>query len=385
MELTDEQIKEAIAEGTISAITLDTAIFDGNGNRFEHGLLARLKQFNGTTVQVVLSDVVVGEVISHVSRDAADAHSKIKAGLKEVSKTWQVSQAQRDSAMVALFGSETSDQLARRRLDAFLKTASVRTIQAAGRVDIDTLLSAYFGSKPPFGKSTTKKNEFPDALALQALEHWAIEEGLTLLVVSKDGDWQRYCKTSPCLVVADDLANALSFFHQNAEVACSRLVDRFNAGTLQLQDAITDAIREASDRLTFTAQVSSGYFYDADVYDVDVTSIAIGIDEGARPLRVVDKPEEDVLVVEADVEATIAVTTEFQFSVTDPIDGDEVPIGSASATVEVLIDLKVLLTFQGDLGADADLVEVEVEMAARDIEVDYGDVGPDWDPDPDPT
>ena len=82
MELTDVEIKERIADGRISGISLDTSIFDGNGNRFERGLLAKLNQFKNTSVEFVLSDVVLGEVRSHVIRDAQEAKSTTVAALK---------------------------------------------------------------------------------------------------------------------------------------------------------------------------------------------------------------------------------------------------------------------------------------------------------------
>lgn len=76
MEWSADEIKRAISDNEISAITLDTSVFDGNGNRFEHGLLPRLAQFNTTDVSLVLSDVVAGEVCKHVTQAAADAQSK---------------------------------------------------------------------------------------------------------------------------------------------------------------------------------------------------------------------------------------------------------------------------------------------------------------------
>jgi len=94
---------------------------------------------------------------------------------------------------------------------------------------------------------------------------------------------------------------------------------------------------------------------------------------------VVDKPEEDVLVVEAEVAVTIAVTANLRFSIVDSIDKDEVPIGSASPTTEHVLNFKVILTFEGDLAADAEVVEAEVEVPKTSMYVDFGDVGPDWD------
>ena len=384
MKLSDDQIKEAISNDKISAITLDTSVFDGNGNRFEHGLLARLQQFNNTAVHVVLSDVVVGEVKAHVTRAADEAYLRIRTGIKEVSKTWQVTQEQRDVAMTSLFGKESPEQLAQRRLTTFIEVASVELIESSGRVDVDEVLTAYFTARPPFGKSAAKKSEFPDAFALQALEKWARDENTLLLVVSKDGDWQRYCNSSEYLVPVEDLAKALSYFHQNAEVACARLVERFAEGSLTIEENIAGAIQDATDQLTFIPEANSIYRFDADVYAIDVLSVDIEPDpETDKPFKVIDKPDEDMLVVEASVKAVISVTTSFQFSLTDPIDKDEVPMGSASATAAIPIDVRTLLTFQGDLSGEAQLVDLEVEMSGRSVDLDYGEVGPDWEPDPD--
>ena len=136
MEWSADEIRRAIADNEINAITLDTSVFDGNGNRFEHGLLPRLAQFNTTEVFFVLSDVVVGEVCRHVAQEAAEARSKVTAALKEVGKAWQVSNAQRDEALAQLFGKELPDALARRRFDAFVKAVGAGIIKSGSRVDV---------------------------------------------------------------------------------------------------------------------------------------------------------------------------------------------------------------------------------------------------------
>ena len=119
MELSETEIKECIGDGRIRAITLDTCIFEGNGNRFERGLLAKLSQFNDTAVRFVLSDVVAGEVMSHVTKEAQDSMSAVRTALKEVGRCWQTTIEQRDTALHALFNNEAPRTLAKRRFDAF--------------------------------------------------------------------------------------------------------------------------------------------------------------------------------------------------------------------------------------------------------------------------
>lgn len=384
MELTEAEIKERIADGRIKAITLDTCIFERNGNRFERGLLAKLNQFNNTDVRFVLSDVVVGEVVGHVTKEAQDSMSEVRKALKEVGRCWQTSNAQRDAALDALFGAESPHDLAARRFDAFEDATQLEVIDSGGRVDVAVLLSDYFSTRPPFGISATKKNEFPDAIALQALEAWAVEEDLMLLAISTDGDWKKYCRDSARLVVAEDLALALSYFHQNAAVASARLMQRLNEGTLDLQANLEVSVQHAVERINFIPEISSGYYFAADIDEVEVQ--AVELQQGAYEagaFRVVDKPEEDVLVVEAEVAVTIEATADVTFFVYDSIDRDEVPIGGATPRAKQILNFNVLLTFQGDLSADAALVEAEIEASKTSVYLEFGDVRPEWDPEED--
>jgi hypothetical protein len=382
LELNETKIKERIGDGRILAITLDTCNFEGNGNRFERGLLAKLSQFNDTDVKFVLSDVVAGEVMIHVTKEAEDSMSAVRTALKEVGRCWQTTNDQRDAALKALFNTESPRDLAKRRFDAFIAATQLEIIDSGGRVDVTKLLNDYFSVNPPFGISANKKNEFPDAIALHALDAWADENNFLLLAVSKDGDWKKYCKNSEHIVIVDDLALALSYFHQNAEVACARLEQRLNDGMLTLDSYLDSAVQYAVERINFIPEVNSGYFFDAELGDVEVTAIELQRDayEGGA-FRVVDKPEENVLVAEAEIEVTINVTADFTFSITDSIDKDEVYIGSASPTTEQVLSFKVLLTFEGDLAEDAEVVEAEINAPKSSMYVDFGEVGPDWEPD----
>ena len=382
MEWSVEEIKRAIADNEINAITLDTSVFDGNGNRFEHGLLPRLAQFNTTEVMFVLSDVVAGEVCRHVAQEAAEAQSKVTAALKEVGKAWQVSNGQRDEALAQLFGNELPEALARRRFSAFVEAVGAGIIESGPRVDVARMLDDYFSSKPPFGKSALKKNEFPDAIALQALVSWAAEQDTVLLAVSRDADWKRFAKTSEHLVVIDDLAQALGYFHQNANVACARLVERVTNGQLDLIDTIRAVVESEIDRSVFIPEMASAYNFDADINEAVVKAVALDtIAYLAGPFSVVDKPSETELVVEAEVKVEIEVAADITFSVRDSVDGDQVPIGSSRSRATTNRTFNVLLTFEGDLAIDAQLTDAEVwaKGKSRYITVDFGEVGPQWD------
>jgi len=71
-ELTIEQIKEKIVSGEIQAISVDTNIFDKYQCNLRHPLLTSLGQFRDTNVDVLLSEIVTGEIRAHLTADAAE-------------------------------------------------------------------------------------------------------------------------------------------------------------------------------------------------------------------------------------------------------------------------------------------------------------------------
>ena len=58
------------------AITIDTTIFDQKGLRLESGILKTLEQFNGMPSRLVLSEIVIREVHSHLKKKPQNHESK---------------------------------------------------------------------------------------------------------------------------------------------------------------------------------------------------------------------------------------------------------------------------------------------------------------------
>lgn len=77
----EEAIKAAIPAGAISAVSVDTSIFDNDRCNLDTQLLRSLGQFKGTITRVLLSEVTVGEVTTHIARHAEEAQAQLKAAL----------------------------------------------------------------------------------------------------------------------------------------------------------------------------------------------------------------------------------------------------------------------------------------------------------------
>jgi len=148
MELDD--IKRAISDGDITAISIDTSIVDGQQRWLEYGLLKRLRQFKSSSVDVVLPEVVVNEMRAHLLRDAIEAQSVLKKAMKLAKKSWRVSEADIKSVTDIIHGTDSPEAVAQRRVDDFIANIGALILKADGRVEVQELVDRYFGHIAPF-------------------------------------------------------------------------------------------------------------------------------------------------------------------------------------------------------------------------------------------
>lgn len=377
-----DEIKEAIAAGEIGAITLDTSVFDGNGLRLEAGLLNRIQQFRGSSIQFVLSEIVAKEVVAHLTRGASEAQAQFDTACKGIEKFWLIPRTTLDSTFASLFQAKPAEKFAQERFDTFIETMGGRVISASEHVEMQELLRRYFVSEAPFSQKDGKKNEFPDAFALLSLEALAQKSGKKLLVVSKDGDWVRFCNNSDALIHIDDLGTALSLFHRDASVACNALALRLqNNAAPALVLAIENAVHSHLEQIQISVEAESDYCHDDEVTEYTVKKISLSRDEASPPKIEPIDAGDDYLVAKTLVTAEIQVECTFNFWVKDGVDKDYVPIGSASVRQNKTLYFDILLTL-GDPMSDAVSID-EIEFVGKErLHIEFGYIRPEWNEDP---
>ncbi|MBN3739051.1 MULTISPECIES: PIN domain-containing protein [Burkholderia] len=208
----------------IGAIALDTSIFDQYKGRLDSGLLRRMTQFRyGGRVKVLMPDLIRREVLAHLTSDARTAAENLKKALRDAESAQLVSP---DHTRQLLNGLCDPAAEAERRLSEWVKQTRAEIIDCAARVDLGCMFDRYFAAEPPFADTVDKKAEFPDAATLMALEHWADEHDTRVLLVSRDGDWERFCKRHSRLQSVGDLGAALSAFQdESAQFIARRFAD----------------------------------------------------------------------------------------------------------------------------------------------------------------
>ncbi|MRH98860.1 PIN domain-containing protein [Agrobacterium tumefaciens] len=367
---TMEEIKALVDQGEILAITMDTSVFDKFGCNLRYKGLTTVEQFKGKDISFVLSPVTIGEVRNHISAAIADAATKAAAGINQFFK------ASHSSLVV---GDVTKDigvdvdafVIADEQIEIYLETVGATTITE--QIDSAELVRRYFEVLPPFGKSSEKKAEFPDAIALLTLEKWAEANDTLVLAVCRDGDWEAFAADSDRLIHIDDLSAALGLFNDQDSVIAARIVNSIKTGDANsLESFIQTKLEYYIDGYDIDVEAASSLPYD---YDIDSASISDWSYANKAAIVVVSSTEDEV-VVSFDLKVEALIEASFHFSIRDSIDRDYVNLGGAGAEATAAFSVNAVATFSKSGDRDPDLIDLEIN--GRGVSVDFGSVEPDF-------
>ncbi|KVL32092.1 hypothetical protein WS98_21330 [Burkholderia territorii] len=240
----DSRIVSLIVANQVGAIALDTSVFDAQQRNLESGLLRCVEQFRSNErIRVLIPDIVRREVRAHPARDVAEASTGLQRAVQMVVKARLLSG---DAALQFQIANHQTDEpalAAERRMVDWLAPTRAEVLDVAARTDMRVLFDRYFAAQAPFAESSKKKQDFPDAAALLALEHWANEKETAVLVVSTDSDWQRFCVAHPRLIWTDNLSGPLGAFQdESTQLVVRCLAESLVGGNVPaLKDAMLAA------------------------------------------------------------------------------------------------------------------------------------------------
>lgn len=365
-----------MADTEYDAILVDTSIFDGNGLRLESGLLGKLKQFAESSVDFLMPDVIRNEIQTHLDKKIRISRNALEKSINDASDHLFFDGSALNDAKKLIVDSEEIEGLAKSRLDQFLLDTSALEIECDDHVSINDVLERYFNNEAPFSEAGKKKNEFPDAIVLLAIDEWAEDEGKTVLAVAKDKDWEAYCKESDNIDYIENFSDGLSKFNaatapyallENLKVALEQdrgmeFLAQVEAGLESSLDGFTPD-QEADSHLYWEAEGSNGWFNSFDFSDYDFKVI---------------ETDDDWVVIEAWTDITVGAEGEFSLSVHDSIDKDYVFLGGLTVTTETEFQSEILLTVSGDLNGDVNELEIEeIEIVDPIKSVYFGTLEPD--------
>lgn len=371
-KMTDDEIKAKIADGSIFAISLDTAVFGKpEDNLLYSPVLNKLNQFSGGPIRVLFSEIVTNEIKGHIADEAERTQRQLRVALKEQKNRWKLN-FDLGELPDELAISRDPKKAANKQLNNFLEAINGEIVPATVTNNVSArVLSKYFATEPPFELSEKKKNEFPDAFALLSLEEIAKQEDRFLLCVSPDKGWRNFAEQSDFLVCVTDLDLALSYFNdvESAKNVAARTVAKWkNEEFPALAEKVEQAFQLWLDNTGFSPYCSSDWIVEIEpicavleYVDVDTVSVprVIAIDDHTITFIV------DVLI-------SIEFQADLVFLAKDEREYFE--ISSDSKEVEEKIKSHLAITVSHHI--DTEPQDLEIEVVERSIDVDFGYVGP---------
>lgn len=364
------------------AITIDNATYKGEGYRFYEGLLAQMRQFKESPVKVLQTDIVHNEAINHIGQEISKTRSSIEQALRSANKQLKIKSEVIENARALLSVDGSEAEIAEARLERYYEFIGAEKIDSGRYADLSRLMEMYFATEAPFESGKDKKNEFPDAIALLALEGWAEENEINIIAVSQDKGWKNFSEGSDRITLVSSLAEALEKFqpHNKVVSVISHIrEDSLLDGENHVLEEIEQAIINSVDGCDIWVEASSYMHFEWE--DVSASYISHELDkdqDGLVKVRVVSiNDEEIVLKVGATVE--VEVEASFDFSVRDSIDKDYVGMGGNVCTTTESYHTDILLSLTGDFSQDFDGIDVaEIEVLETIGRADFGEVEPDW-------
>lgn len=364
-------------EREYDAIIVDTSIFDQNGLRLEKGLIGKLSQFKKSPICFLLPDVIKNEIKSHLEKKIKASKLALEKALNDAGDHLSFEENELNEAKKLLIDSKEIEGLAENRLVNFVETTGATVLECGDHVSVSELLVNYFSNKPPFAETGKKKNEFPDAIVLLAVEAWAKIHDFSVLAIAKDKDWEEYCERSIRIDYMVDLSSGLAVF--NTENAPYALLDNLEKALIDntaqvFLSAIEAELKSIFEDFTPDQDADSYLFWEPEGCHGWFKDFYLANNE----FRIIDK-DENWVVLEATTVITVEAEGEFSLYVHDSIDRDNVPMGDITANAMAEFQSKILLTVSGDLDGPLDQLSVdEVEVINPIDSIDFGSIEPDY-------
>ena len=135
----------------------------------------------------MLLGTVAKEVLSHLAKAAAEALQTAKKATGQALFSFETKTPERNALLAQISGGRTAKEAAAERWDKYVKDTGCEVLTDTDLVSIATTYDGYFAGEPPFS-SGRKKDEFPDALTLNALERVTTVQDIGILMVWQEGD-----------------------------------------------------------------------------------------------------------------------------------------------------------------------------------------------------
>lgn len=280
----------------------------------------------------------------------------------------------RDALLKQITGGQTPAETAQSKLTYYLDKTGCEILNDDSLVTTRELFDSYFKSYPPFGLGK-KKSEFPDALALNALEATAKAREIAILVVSKDGDWRNFCEKSERLYLVSEIETALSLLNDPPLVVSQAILAWLEPeadGRLLIEQDIKDEIEKLY--VEVNGHSSAGDM-EADVSGMELHNINWPQNAEIDIIGTSEVDESGVVstILSIPLSVDVSLAVDLSFSVWDSVDREAISMGGRSVlyneTYDILATVTVSILNFGKGDQEIEYISCEIDQQRLDLEL----------------
>lgn len=376
----------SIWEGDVSFFSIDTDLIQSAGYNFTAGILHQLPAKMPARMCLQLTEVVVREIISHRMEPVLKALQPIESAAREIQRLSLIDMTTVTDEINNKNVVAESTSMFRKAIVDYSEKCNGGILPIEGADLSANMFERYFQNSPPFGLRKDKKSEFPDAASLLLLEQYAKNNRCYGIIASGDKGAAEFANTSDfiyCVSSLDELAALFVATDEHAMKIKARIDTALLDENSHLRSVIETSVdNHVSDSNWTVDEIYSGTVsnVEGDVYQYQLKEYEIHITEAEIWES---KTEAGTWIIDLDISAQVEVGVDVTFRVWDPIDREEVSLGSQPYHITTEINFKIYLSCSGITpDNDPEDWETSIDIARGDYSVDVGEVEPDFGDDP---
>lgn len=382
--ITVSELQEKIIQRSITKMSIDTSVFIKCGfSNFEKRPVQSLK-FYSRILGIVTPKIIFHEIANHYSKDFLDGNfSAAKRFLEYIASAEEFSQ---DAKNLLQFNSK---QFSRKKVQNFFEHECESEIYwpPAG-IDMLDIYEDYIDVTPPFEGNENKKNEFPDAIALRALEDYARINKTNIFVMSDDDGWYKFADMSSLLFMIDKKFLIKNEEKHNYAILINNLkaikeFDSENATIIEFMKS-SPAVRQAleeiiseftDDSSNFSVNVHTDIQFTDDVVEAKIKKIYFQ----KMNIDILEKEDDDYTFM---IYAKAALSAKVEIETYHYENTDKTSIKTGEFNYEIPIEHEFMISMEADIssseiGLDPEIEILESEIVSGDVLFDF-EMGNPW-------
>ncbi|EQA15136.1 PIN domain-containing protein [Glaesserella parasuis] len=349
---------EDVIAGKIKFFSLDTSVIKGAGYKFFDDKLLDLYLQLPYQVRLICPEVVYKEILSHKKEEVVNDIKKLKSATDNLIRKEVLNNDALNIDFHLLEDRFLNKKI--NEIDTYVKQFDGK-ILSIDNCNISEIFNRYFDCKPPFENNKEKKNEFPDAVCLDLIEQYSLDNNEIGIIISDDKGWGEFAKESKNLYYSESIDEFTKLFvARNDEIA--DIIRSKIYAVIQDEDSfLFSEVKEQLNIVQWIPDIFSENLYscESDVLSYECKKLTISEDIDVWK----SERESATWVVKLDISFDLNLEIEVEHYIKDPVDKDLVSMGIETINIEVHPEFQFhIICSNINIESDCNIWDMEVKL-----------------------